>query len=123
MKILVVDDDDLVRDAVGEMLAAVGHPVLKLRDGQQALQALRRRAPDLVITDIRMPGLTGVDLCIAARNLYPDLPVIGMSGHATDDGREDLFAGFLQKPFQMADLIDKVDEVRRNRVWKAETKS
>jgi len=125
MKILIVDDDPCVRDTVGAMLTQAGHPIQKVPDAQRALAVLRHRAPDLVITDIRMPGLTGLDLCRAVKNLYPDLPVIGMSGHATDEVevREGLFDGFLQKPFGLADLLDKVEEVRRSRLWSTEIKS
>ncbi len=124
MKILIVDDDKFVLDAVGAMLTQAGHPVLKVPNGRRALEVLRQRAPDLVITDIRMPIISGVDLCRTVKNLHPDLPVIGMSGHATDDDiGEGLFDGFLQKPFLMADLIDRVEEVRQRRAWTAEIKS
>ena len=123
MRILVVDDDEFVRDAVGSMLTSAGHPIQKAPSAQRAFEILKARLPDLVITDIRMPGLTGLELCIAVRNLYPDLPVIGMSGHALEDPGEELFDGFLQKPFLMSDLIDKVEEVRCSRIWTAEMKS
>ena len=123
MRILVVDDDEFVRDAVGSMLTQAGHPIQKASSAQRAFEILKARLPDLLITDIRMPGQTGLELCIAVRNLYPDLPVIGMSGHFVDDPGEELFDGFLQKPFQMSDLIDKVEEIRSSRVWTAEMKS
>lgn len=123
MKILIVDDDPCVRDTVGAMLTQAGHPIQKVPDAQRALVILRQRAPDLVITDIRMPGLSGVGLCLILRDLHPDLPVIGMSGHATDEVKEGLFDGFLQKPFGIADLLDKVEEIRRSRIWTAEMKS
>jgi CheY-like chemotaxis protein len=123
MKILIVDDDKFVLDAVGAMLTQAGHPVLKVPNGRRAMEVLRQRVPDLVITDIRMPVISGVDLCRTIKNLHPDLPVIGMSGHITDNPEEDLFDGFLPKPFQMVDLIDKVEEVRQKRAWAAEIKS
>ncbi len=124
MKILIIDDDKFVLDAVGAMLTQAGHPVLKVPNGRRALEVLRQRAPDLIITDIRMPVISGVDLCRTVKNLHPDLPVIGMSGHATDDDiGEGLFDGFLQKPFLMVDLIDKVEEVRQKRAWTTAIKS
>ena len=123
MKILVVDDDDLVRDMVGQMLTRAGHLIQKVPNGRRALEVLRVHGPHLMITDIRMPGITGVELCRAAKGLHPGLPVIGMSGHATDDIADGLFDGFLQKPFGMDELVETVGEVTDRRSWKAEMKS
>jgi CheY-like chemotaxis protein len=79
-RILVVDDDPLVRDIIAMALRDAGHAVLEANDGQQALDALGRGPFDLVVTDILMPEIDGIGLILAIRKRYPDLRVLCISG-------------------------------------------
>ena len=60
--VLVVDDKELMRDSVGTTLERAGFEVLSAPDGQGALEMIARRRPDAVVTDLRMPGLSGLEL-------------------------------------------------------------
>ncbi len=106
-KILVVDDDKVVLRAVGEILRRAGHEVLALADPVEALAEARDPSLDLVISDIRMPNLTGIELLRAFKEAQPDLEVIMMTGFATvETAVEAVKAGaydFLTKPFERID--------------------
>ncbi len=84
-RILLVDDDDLVRDTLMEQLQELGHKVLAAPGGADALAILRARAAiDLMITDLSMPGMDGLMLIKEAQGLRPSLPAILLTGYAGD---------------------------------------
>jgi CheY-like chemotaxis protein len=100
----VVDDEDLVRMSTADMLMDLGYEVVEACSAEQALRLVEEGlAPDLVVTDHLMPGLSGVDL---ARNLgsrQPGLPVLVVSGYAEMEGlTSDLPR--LTKPFRTSEL-------------------
>ena len=84
-KILVVDDDPSVLSAFEQMLSEQGHLVRVAVRGEEALELLAKERPDLVIMDIRMPGISGLEAVRRIRALDPRLPVIIMTGYATTD--------------------------------------
>lgn len=79
-KILLVDDDDLLRKMLRLTLARMGHVVIEARDGNEALQHCRAELPDLVITDVIMPGKEGLETIGELRRVHPAVKVIAMSG-------------------------------------------
>jgi CheY-like chemotaxis protein len=81
-KILLVDDDDLVRLIIAEILTDAGHTVVEANDGDQVLPMLAREHPDLLITDLMMPGQEGMETIVSLRKTYPMLPIIAISGRA-----------------------------------------
>jgi CheY-like chemotaxis protein len=84
-RILLVDDDTLVRDTLTEQLEELGHKVLAAACGTDALAILRaREAVDLMITDLSMPGMNGLTLIREAQGLRPSLPAILLTGYAGD---------------------------------------
>jgi two-component system cell cycle response regulator CpdR len=98
---LVVDDDALTRELLASMLQDLGCETLTARSGTDALTQLANdHRIDLLITDVNMPGLSGPQLALRARQYRPELRVLLLSG-AESDGR-----GFplLQKPFSRSDL-------------------
>jgi CheY-like chemotaxis protein len=98
--VLLVDDDPLVLASTRAMLEDLGHVVLEASSGPQALELLRAgRAADLVITDYAMPGMTGVQLATAIRQLRPGLPVLLATGYAEVPGEGDAALPRLEKPF------------------------
>ncbi len=79
-KILVIDDDRMVRETLKIILAAAGHEVLLTEDGNKGLRAFTEFTPDLVITDILMPEKEGMETIRDLRERRPDLPIIAISG-------------------------------------------
>ena len=106
--VLVVDDDPLVRMVGADMMADLGFDVLEAGGGAAALQLLAER-PEVVlmVTDIRMPGMDGVELAERAMALRPELKVIFVSGYRV--GHTTLPAPLVQKPFATGDLRQAVD--------------
>lgn len=99
-RVLVVDDEDHVREMLTKLL---GHyDVIAVGSGAEAIETAMESKPDLVITDIKMPGMDGYALLGKLREFHPDLPVLALSGIVKDeDIREYDFNGFLSKPMDM----------------------
>ncbi len=113
-RILLVEDDHLVRAHVHTQLIALGYDVVVAANGPQALEALRATPDfDLLFTDVVMPGgLNGREVAIAARTIQPSLRVLFTSGYTENvivhDGRLDRGVHLLSKPYRQADLAAKV---------------
>ncbi len=107
-KVLLVDDEDLVRASVAEMLFELGYEVVQATSGSDALRQLREGLrPDLVVTDHLMPGLSGTELARRVQDSYPALGVLVVSGYAdTDEIAPDLPR--LRKPFRGAELAASI---------------
>jgi two-component system cell cycle sensor histidine kinase/response regulator CckA len=112
--ILVVEDEDGVRTLVERVLARAGYSVVTARDGSGALGVLHRSDPpiDLVVTDMLLPGMTGLELARQAEAVRPGLRVLYMSGWPADgfddDGQDERSADVLVKPFAAQELIARV---------------
>ncbi|MDH1629386.1 response regulator [Pseudomonas mosselii] len=113
--ILIVDDEYLIADILGFALEDEGYLVEKASNGRKALEALREKRVDLVITDYMMPVLNGEELLNAIRDelQMADLPVILMSGAQASQGRAcpGRFAAVFDKPFDMDRMIATVREL------------
>lgn len=111
--ILVADDEELVRDLLTRFLSNRGHTVLAAADGQQALRLFRQNPFDLVLSDVRMPGLDGLALLTAIKEVNPRVPVVLISGYGdVETVVKALKAGaenFLSKPLSM-EILDRVVE-------------
>lgn len=79
---LVVDDDDLVRPTVGALLNALNFNVVEAESGKDAFQYISRSNFDLIITDLFMPEIDGIELILKIRKLAPQTPIILMTGGA-----------------------------------------
>ncbi len=112
-RILIVDDDQSVLDAFTQLLADSGHAVATAANVEAALRDCESRLPDLIITDLCMPGLSGLDLVRAVRERWPRLPVILMTGHGTmDTAIEATKLGafdYYLKPFDPQSMLDAID--------------
>ncbi len=84
-RILVVDDDDSVRGFMGKALKEVGHVVVEAGDGARAIQLCTEQTFDLVVTDVRMPGMSGLEVLKAVKQGHPETEVIVVTAHATVD--------------------------------------
>jgi PAS domain S-box-containing protein len=120
LSILLVDDDELVRFATGEMLADLGHTIVQASSGPRALEVLRQHAPfDLLITDYLMPNMTGVGLARTARLLQPGLPVLLVTGYANIKDVDVGGLPRLAKPFARDDLSRAITETLAHRTANA----
>ncbi|MGE5271860.1 MAG: response regulator [Thiohalocapsa sp.] len=113
--ILVIDDDAVLRRVITLALEAAGHTVLRCENGRKAIDFLAHERADLLITDIIMPEMDGVETLRAARLLQPDLPILAMSGGGSFDPRDYLgiatafgATDVLRKPFHPPELVERV---------------
>ena len=115
--ILVVDDDDPVRLMLARLLRTQGYTVLQATNAREARAVIGSRRLDLVISDIVMPGESGIELRRVIAREHPDLPVILISGYSAEGPAE--FAArtpntaFVQKPFAADQLLTLVRETLR----------
>lgn len=119
LEILLVDDDPLVLISTGAMLEDLGHHVVAAADGQAALAFLAQGARfDLVITDMAMPDMTGIELAGNIETLYPELPLILSSGFAEISLDLKTTLTRLPKPFDQSALAKVIAETMRTRIEK-----
>lgn len=83
--IVIVDDEEVIRDALSRHFRFLGYTVKTACDGEEALSILAGEKTDVLISDIRMPGMSGVDLLKAAKREYPMLHVVMITGYVTQD--------------------------------------
>jgi two-component system response regulator FlrC len=111
-KILIVDDDYHMRVALKETLKKVGLCVASVEDGKKAVEAIKREGIDLIITDVKMPVLNGIDLLKYVKKSYPFLPVVLITAYGTiQDAVQVMKEGafdYIQKPFDAETLYSVV---------------
>jgi DNA-binding response OmpR family regulator len=114
--VLVVDDDATVREVVASYLRASGHDVVDVADGEQALDAMRRTRADLVVLDLMLPGIDGLEVCRRLRD-DGDVPVIMLTALGAETDRVMGLAlgadDYVTKPFSPRELVLRVDAVLR----------
>src|SRR5208282_3826748 len=122
-RILIVDDQDMMRDSLAQILVRDGHEVVAAPDGAAAVARLGAARFDLLITDLRMPKMTGLELLAEAKRLRPDIPVVLMTAFATvANAVEAMKLGaydYIQKPFngdEIKLLVDRTLEHSRLRL-------
>jgi len=115
-RIFIVDDQDFVRFTLKQVLARAGHEVIEASNGQEALAQIGTANPDLVITDILMPDMGGIEVIAELKNAHPKLKVIAMSGGGRTDNKDFLEIASetgadatLLKPFRAQDVLELVD--------------
>jgi len=112
--IFVVDDDLAVRDALKLLLRSVGQSVETYGAGQEFLEAYSEDRPGCLVLDIRMPGMSGLELQQKLNEKHSILPIIFITGHGdVPMAVEAMQAGavdFIQKPFRDQDLIDRINQ-------------
>ncbi len=117
-KVLVVEDDEMVRDYAQAVLSALGYETLTAADGSSALRMLEeQRDIRLLLTDIGLPGMSGAALAAEARRRRPGLPVLFASGAIDSTGRTERVPDgelVLAKPFRKAELAEKVRHLLGN---------
>ena len=116
-KILVAEDERDIRDLIAFTLQFAGHEVVTASNGEEGLQAALRETPDLIISDVRMPKMTGYEMCrlVKAEPRTAHIPVVFLSAKGQDqEVQSGLAAGaieYLLKPFAPDQLMAKVAEL------------
>ncbi len=115
MRVLLVEDDEDNRELMSEVLEAAGYQVLSASSGSEGLKALAETSVDVVVTDVGMPGMGGLEVARAAKEIAPTVPVIVVTGYAE---RQDIAEArgrdvdaVLVKPVDPDALAAAVDEV------------
>lgn len=111
-RILVVDDNEPFRKALARIIASLGHSVVEAGDGQEAVEVLRAAPVDLVMTDVYMPDMDGIEFLLHLQEHHPDIPVVAMSGGGAaskdfvlEDAQQLGAAAVLPKPLT-ADVVE-----------------
>lgn len=114
--VLVVDDESVIADTLAEILTRSGYTGVAEYDGDSALETALLMPPEMLITDVVLPGMTGIELAISVRRIFPDCKIILFSGQAST---ADLLASaradghhftLLNKPLHPQDLLARVSE-------------
>jgi nitrogen regulation protein NR(I) len=113
-EILIVDDDAQLRQSFERLLAAEGHVVHTASCGEDGLEHVRRNAPDLVIMDVRMPGIDGLEAFRQMHALLPHMPVIVMTAYGTTDTAIEATKrgafDFVLKPFDIPEILAQINK-------------
>jgi two-component system response regulator RegX3 len=118
-RILVVEDEPAISDAVAYALREAGYDVDAVDDGAAALEQARKQPYDLMVLDLLLPGLPGIEVCNALRAERSDLPIVMLTArdaeldriHGLDSGADD----YVTKPFSVAELVSRVRSHLRRR--------
>jgi len=121
-RLLVVDDEKSICSTIELALKSVGHTVEVADSGELALTLMRKQTPDILLTDLRMDGMSGLDLLCKAREYFPSVTVVIMTAYATIDtavaSMRNGAYDYLVKPFtpeQLEHLIERIEEFRKLR--------
>jgi FixJ family two-component response regulator len=111
--VAAVDDDFRVRESIESLVASAGHTPLVFASAEEFLQSDAPASAICLITDVRMPGIDGLELQRRVGLQYPRLPVIFVTAHYDNETRQRALsqgaAGFLYKPFDAADLLGAIE--------------
>ena len=106
LKILYVEDNELVREVTAELLAQEQRQIVACADAEEALKEFRENPFDIVITDVSLPVMSGIELARSILAIRPDLPIIIASGYSLDFGLENWGANVraIIKPFESPEI-------------------
>jgi len=118
LRILIVDDEEMMRNLLVSLLSKHGHECETAKDGIEALEKIKNRSFDAAIIDIVMPLMDGIALTQELSKLFPNLPVMIMTGQADDQFAESAIAAgareFIKKPFSIDEFILRFDKMMRD---------
>jgi len=115
MKILVADDDPIIRKLLFEVLTSDGHQVITKENGFEALKEVQKRSFELMFLDVHMPIMNGLETLISIRNQFPGMAVAMMDSYPDQLVRQAQKEGAstcIHKPFDLNEIREVVEEVR-----------
>lgn len=116
LDILVVDDEQSICLLLRDVLARFGHQVITCQDGETAIEMASDRHLDLIFLDIRMPGMSGLDVLKKLRDLQREAKFVMITGFAKDDIIEEALqsgaSACLSKPFRLAQVVDLLEQLQ-----------
>ena len=119
LRLLFVDDEDELVSTVVERLELRGIDAVGVTSGDEALQKVREGSFDVVVIDVKMPGIGGLDVLRTVSRLHPEVKVILMTGHGSakdsEIGRRLGAVAYLQKPVDLEDLLTTVEQAVHGR--------
>src|SRR3954464_6247527 len=122
--VLVVDDDEANRVTLERILSREGYRVVHADSGRSAMEKLRDERLDLVLTDLKMPGMSGIDLLKAARKVDPDLEVVVMTAYGTVETAVEAMkegpSDFVRKPLKRMELVTTIHKALEKRTLQVE---
>jgi excisionase family DNA binding protein len=108
-RVLVADDEEAIREMLARTLALADYEVRTVADGQAAVDCLRAEPFDLLITDLAMPRLDGLNVVREAKRLHPRMPVVIITGYSSEASAIEAInlgvSGYLTKPFKIAKVL------------------
>jgi DNA-binding response OmpR family regulator len=115
-RLLFIDDEPLSRETFQSVLSSEGYQVCVARDGFAGLAQMRGALPDLIISDLKMPKMSGFEFLSIARRRFPQIPTIAVSGEfqAPVEPLGVLADAFFAKPFRLEDLLAKIEDLLRD---------
>lgn len=123
ISILVVDDEEDFAATLASRLELRGMSTRCALSGEQGLELLRRELPDVMLLDMRMPGLSGVEVLRQVRNVWPELPVLIITGHCSeqDFAKADALKvqGYHTKPLNFEELLHSIEKLKLGKKNKA----
>jgi two-component system sensor histidine kinase/response regulator len=119
-RVLVVDDEEMIRTTAGAFAKKLGYQCQAVQDAERALDVLSQQPFDLVISDISMPGMDGIQFMKKAKASYPDLAFMIMTGYAADYSYAEIIGAgasdYITKPFDLKELEAKIERIDREKV-------
>lgn len=118
--VLVVDDESAIADTLAEILTRSGYAAMPAYDGQSALETALLMPPEMLITDVVLPGMSGIELAVTVRRVFPECKILLFSGQAsTSDllvsaNRAGHHFALLTKPVHPTDLLSRVADTLRS---------
>jgi len=120
IKVLVADDNDVAQRLCRRVLEKAGYTVLIAADGLQAVEVALRERPAMILMDVAMPGIDGIEAMRRIKTEVPEQPIVIASAHSMASDRERFLAAgaddILSKPFRLADLVAIVAKLTADRV-------
>jgi DNA-binding NtrC family response regulator len=125
-RLLLVDDEERFRTTLSKLLGVRGIPVAAVGSGEEALEELRSKPYDVILLDVRMPGMNGIEVLAEIKKINPALEVIILTGHASVDAAVDIMKlggyDYLLKPCSVDELMDKIEGAHERKLAREKRK-
>jgi CheY-like chemotaxis protein/anti-sigma regulatory factor (Ser/Thr protein kinase) len=114
-RVLVIEDESALRSMLADGLEQRGHEVLLAHDGRDGLRVFEKERPDIVLTDLRMPGKRGIEVLRHIKTIQPEAKVVIMTGYGSEETAIEALRGgainYLKKPFTFRDLYEVIEKI------------